>query len=91
MSTCAVIDAPSRHGSSRNLVRVFLDANLLPIVELGLLYGQLPRIPVVACQVGTYVRFRVFELLLDIADGGAALLADVGPKDELLVGLRKYE
>ncbi len=72
----------SRHGPSGNLIRIFLDTDLLPVCELAIVDGQFPLRSVTTKWIRTQVWFGILELLLNFRYVAPAFLAEKGPEDQ---------
>ena len=72
----------SRHGASGNLIRVFLDTDLLPVCELAIVDGQFPLRSVTTQWIRAQVRFGILELLLNVGYISPTFLAEKGPEDQ---------
>ena len=70
-------------GPGGDLVGGLLHPQALPVDEGGLLLGEGPRAAVAARRGRADQRLGVLEVLLDAADGGAALEAAEGAQEEL--------
>ena len=69
------------HRSSRDITRIFLQSNLLPIDEGAVLIEELPSTLIVAIVVGAPDWLCVLELLLDVMDVTIALHTEEGAQD----------
>ena len=78
-------DSRPRHGTSRDLIGIFLYPDFLPIRELALFDVQMPQfsLPIVTSRVGTQSRLGVLELLFHISHGRPTDLTGERPADEL--------
>jgi len=72
----------ARHGASGDLIRVFLDADLLPVCELAIVEGQFPLRAVTTQWIRAQVRFCILELLLNFGYVTPAFLAEKGSEDQ---------
>ena len=81
---------PSRHGASENLVRIFLNRDLLPVRKFATVEGQLPLRSVSTQWMRAQVGFGILKLLLNFRYVAPAFLAEKGPKI-VMVGLRSRE
>lgn len=71
-----------RHGASGDLIRLLLDADLLPVCELAIVEGQFPLRSVTTQWVRAQVWFSILELLLNFGYDTTAFLAVKGPEDQ---------